>query len=273
MNFEAAREFLKSNRWEEWRRKTTDQRRGIPPPIAQKPAQQGSPQVDLVPHENLSVGRVPLLEILGKRRSRRQYTDEPLNLEELSFLLWATQGVDMEATEAYREWLAGKVGEDKGSIRTVLRTVPSAGARHPFETYLIIQRVREVQQGLYRYLPFDHRITLVRGGGSYLQEEVRETFSGWIACSALIFIWTVVPYVTEWRYTMVSHKMIAQESGHICQNLYLACEAIGAGTCAVGGYDQEKVDALLPVDGLNEFAIYVAPVGKVSSSQAYHFDH
>jgi nitroreductase len=53
----------------------------------------------------------------------------------------------------------------------------------------------------------------------------------------------------------------------MCQNLYLACEAIGAGTCAVGAYHQNKLDAFLGVDGQDEFAIYVAPVGKVKQGE------
>jgi nitroreductase len=43
----------------------------------------------------------------------------------------------------------------------------------------------------------------------------------------------------------------------------LACEAINAGTCAVAAYDQELVDELLRVDGKDEFAVYLAAVGKV----------
>ena len=62
---------------------------------------------------------------------------------------------------------------------------------------------------------------------------------------------------------VLSAKVIAQDSGHLCQNLYLACEAIGAGTCAIGAYDQDKIDPVLGVDGEDEFTIYVAPVGKV----------
>jgi nitroreductase len=50
----------------------------------------------------------------------------------------------------------------------------------------------------------------------------------------------------------------------VCQNLYLACEAIGAGTCAVAAYDQELMDQLLGLDGKDEFVIYLAPVGKMS---------
>jgi len=67
----------------------------------------------------------------------------------------------------------------------------------------------------------------------------------------------------EWRYDQAAHRVILIDAGHICQNLYLACEAIGAGTCAVAAYHQEKIDHLLRLDGKNEFVIYLAPVGKV----------
>jgi nitroreductase len=50
--------------------------------------------------------------------------------------------------------------------------------------------------------------------------------------------------------------------GHVCQNLYLSAEAIGAGACAVAAYDQESLDALLHLDGDEEFVLYLSPVGK-----------
>jgi SagB-type dehydrogenase family enzyme len=76
-------------------------------------------------------------------------------------------------------------------------------------------------------------------------------------------MWTTIPYRAEWRYSVIAHKMIAMDAGHLCQNLYLASESIGAGTCAIGAYNQAKVDAILGVDGEDEFAIYIAPVGKI----------
>jgi SagB-type dehydrogenase family enzyme len=68
----------------------------------------------------------------------------------------------------------------------------------------------------------------------------------------------------EWRYGLAAHKVIAIDAGHVCQNLYLACEAIGAGTCAIAAYDQEAMDDLVGLDGKDEFTIYLAPVGKVT---------
>ena len=66
-----------------------------------------------------------LLELIAERKSRRQYQEKPLTLLELSYLLWATQGVRN---------MAGH----KNPV--TFRNVPSAGSRHPFETYLFISR-------------------------------------------------------------------------------------------------------------------------------------
>lgn len=51
--------------------------------------------------------------------------------------------------------------------------------------------------------------------------------------------------------------------GHVCQNLYLACEGIRCGVCAIAGYVQKAFDELLRTDGENEYVVYIAGVGKV----------
>jgi SagB-type dehydrogenase family enzyme len=87
---------------------------------------------------------------------------------------------------------------------------------------------------------------------------------GFVGDSAVTFVWTTVPYRMEWRYSLAAHRVILIDVGHVCQNLYLACEAIDAGTCAVGAYDQQAIDALIGVDGEDEFTVYLAPVGKLA---------
>jgi SagB-type dehydrogenase family enzyme len=84
-----------------------------------------------------------------------------------------------------------------------------------------------------------------------------------VGSASAVFIWTAIPYRMEWRYGQAAHKVIAIDTGHVCQNLYIACEAIGAGTCAIAAYNQELMDKLVRVDGDDEFVIYLAPVGKV----------
>jgi SagB-type dehydrogenase family enzyme len=248
-SLDAGRKFLRADGWEAWSKGETDQRAGLPIPPPQKPYPEDAKLIDLVAPEEMSLGQMSVMQAIKQRRSHRSYTKEPLTLEELSFLLWATQGISRADTH-------------QGRIVRTLRTVPSGGARHPFETYLLVRRVEGLKPGLYRYLPVEHKIYVVRDED--LTEETHVATRGqFLRQSAVVFIWTVIPYRTEWRYTFLSPKIIAQDSGHLCQNLYLACEAIGAGTCAIGAYDQDKIDPILGVDGEEELTIYVAPVGKV----------
>ena len=227
------------------------QQKGVPPPPLEKPFSKDAILVELVSPIDLTSGNLPLREVISKRRSRRKFIGNSLTLEELSFLLWSTQGVR---------------AVDKSLVWT-LRTVPSGGARHPFETYLIVNWVEGVKAGLYRYLPIEHKLLLIRETDSKIQEHVTEICHGQEFCgkSAVFFVWAVIPYRSEWRYSIQAYKDIAMEAGHVCQNLYLACESIGAGTCAIASYNQKGVDKLIGVDGENEFAIYVAPVGKVGN--------
>jgi SagB-type dehydrogenase family enzyme len=168
----------------------------------------------------------------------------------LAFLLSATQGVRERINEA-----------------AVLRTVPSAGCRHPFETYLAVQRVEGLDGGIYRYLPLDNALVFERGvdnlPGRLTAATHGQRFAGQ---AAVTFVWTVIPERTEWRYAEASYKVIALDAGHVCQNLYLACEAVGAGTCAIAAYNQTLVDELLGVDGNEEYCINIAPVGKIDLS-------
>ncbi len=240
---ENGRSFLKGELWTQWGKLDRDQRKKIPPPALQKSYPDNAKLIDLVDPEKLSVGKMPLIEAIRNRRSHRFFTDESFTLEELSFLLWATQGV---------QYIMGEG-------QSTLRTVPSGGARHPFETYLHIQGVIGLNPGLYRYLALEHKLYIIREESEY-PFKIEKTL---VPRAPIVFFWTTVPYRTEWRYSLLSHKRIAQDSGHLCQNLYLATEAIRAGTCAVGAFNQKMMDEFLGVDGKEEFSIYTARVGKI----------
>ncbi|UCE66113.1 MAG: SagB/ThcOx family dehydrogenase [Candidatus Zixiibacteriota bacterium] len=247
------REFLKTNDWFSQRDGgyKTDQEKKLPLPAAQKAYSKDAILIDLVELDQFAVGTIPLIDAIGMRRSRRKFSQHSLTLEELSFLLWVTQGIQKK-----KKIFAG--------ARGTLRTVPSGGARHPFETYLVINNVETLKNGLYRYLPIENKLLFLRSEKSLSKKVATACYKqNWIRKAAVIFIWTVIPYRTEWRYSFIAAKTIAQESGHICQNLYLASEAIRAGTCAVGAYYQKELDEILGVDGEDEFVVYIAPVGKI----------
>ncbi len=226
----------------------TDQSRGVRPPPVQKPFPADARRIDLPrPGHWENIAPLDLQSAIGNRESRRRFTVEPLTLEELSFLLWAVQGM--------RQML---------DVGTALRTVPSAGCRHALETYLCVQKVTGLEPAFYRYLPVEHQLLWEfaeeDAAARLVEATLGQTFVGQ---AAVTFIWTTIPYRMEWRYDAAAHKVIALDAGHACQNLYLACEVIGAGTCAVAAYHQEEMDRLLRIDGEEEFTLYLAPVGKV----------
>jgi len=226
----------------------TDQRKGIAPPPIEKPYDVKGNRIELVTKDNLhSIANIDLISAIQNRESHRHFKEEPLSLEELSFLLWATQGIRKREDEA-----------------TAFRTVPSAGCRHALETYICLLNVTGAAMGIYRYLPIEHQLLVVSINENLSEDIVTATFyQSFIGKAPATFIWTTIPYRMEWRYHIAAHKVIALDAGHVCQNLYLASAAIGGGTCAVAAYHQELMDKLLDVDGKNEFAIYLAAVGKI----------
>ena len=226
----------------------SDQYMGVPMPSPVKDYPSDSKLIELPDPTDEVVRISSIFQCIKQRKSHRKFTDDPLSLAELSYLLWATQGV--------RKFMPDK----KGSFRNT----PSGGARQPMETYLAINHVADLPVGIYRYLPFEHKLVF-QSSVQDLKEKLSEfsysqRFVGWCA---VCFIWTAIPYRIEWRYGPEAKKDVLQEAGHICQNLYLTCESIHCGTCGINAYNQEKVDELIGVDGVDEMTVYLSPVGRI----------
>lgn len=230
------------------------------PPMTAMPT--GAPMTVLPDPSETVIEDLSLYEMLERRRSRRVFTAEPITLQELSFLLWSSQG--------YQRPRPGQ------KSYAALRTVPSAGCRHPFDTYLAVMKVEGLEPGIYRFLPKEHAVELIQAiDARTLGTKVADACESQIFCgrAAVTFFWVADMYRCEWRYPGSAHKLVLLDAGHVCQNLYLGCEVLGLGTCAIGAYDQEAVDDLLSgdaayaasnpfnVDGEDRFCVYVAPVG------------
>jgi SagB-type dehydrogenase family enzyme len=225
--------------------------RGAPLPDAEKPVPPDAPVVELpAPPEILPERMRAFFDLLKTRRSRRGYAAEPLALKDLATLLWSVQGV-VESGRGY-----------------TLRTAPSAGARHPLETYIMVNRVEGLAAGLCRYSPAGHRLVRLdddasaagRLAAACLGQEMLRT-------SAVSFIWTAAIERGRWKYQQRAYRYIYLDAGHACQNLYLACEALGLGCCAVAAFDDDAVDRILGLDGREEFTIYLATVGRVKAGR------
>ena len=199
--------------------------------------------------------KTDFLEIINGRRSNRVFTEGFMDVLTLSFLLWAQQGVK----------------GIRGNNYATLRTVPSAGARHPFECYPLILHVDGLNPGLYHYLPMDHSLELIaeidpKDGG--FMENVVKSVCGqkWVQKANVIFYYSMVFYRGEWRYAFNAHRVMLIDAGHAAENLYLSCSAMGLGTCAIAALDTETASGMFKLDGEEEEIFYCAPVGTISAS-------
>ncbi len=222
------------------------QEQGLPQPPLELPVPQGAELIRLPEVTAQNKPSADLYEMILKRRSLRKYTKTSLTLDELSFLLWSTQGI--------RESVPGK--------RT-FRMVPSAGARHAFETYLLVHRVDTLAPGLYRYVASSHSLFLLDAAADISHKLVKGCLNQeQVAQSAVTFFWDAVVERMFWRYVERGYRYLHLDAGHVCQNLSLAAEAIGCGVCAIAAYLDDEVNDAIGLDGEKEFIIYIASLGK-----------
>lgn len=227
----------------------SDQALGKPQPPLVLPPDPTWPQVDLPAPADVHIPPCDLRTAIEQRRTLRRYAATPLTLAELSYLLWCTQGVQQVTARP-----------------STLRTVPSAGARHAFETDLLINRVEGLAPGLYRFLPLEHKLAIRQTDGqlaSVLYEATQRQQH--VLDCAVMFIWIAVIYRMTWRYPQRGYRYLFLDAGHICQNLALAAEALGCGICPIGAFDDAAFNAALGLDGEQMAVLYAATLGKKPS--------
>lgn len=224
----------------------SDQPRGIEQPSLELDYDPSKPLINLHSPQEFQLGKISLIDAINNRNSHRKYSRESITLEELSFLLWATQGV--------------KLIKD---ARNTFRTVPSAGAGHAFETFILVNRVEGLKPGLYRYIALRHKLIEVDASKGIKDRIVAGCLGqGFVGLSAATFIWVAVADRMKWRYGERAYRYLHLDAGHVCQNLYLAAEGIGCGACAVAAFDDDMMNEALGIDGVEQFTIYIAAVGK-----------
>lgn len=227
----------------------SQQKVGQPQPPLQMAYDPAAPLILLPDPKRCALTCSDFRSISETRESRRSYTADRLSLVELSYLLWITQGV--------------KAVNESGTFTK--RMVPSAGSRHPFETYLLVNGAEDLDQGLYRYLAIEHKLLLLDDGADVNQRITDACLKQkHVQNSAVTFCWVADIARTYWRYSERAFRYILLDAGHVCQNLYLAAESIHCGVCAIAAFDDDLLNASLGLDGTHQFAAYLATLGKVA---------
>lgn len=188
-----------------------------------------------------------LEETILSRRSRRNYSKEPITMEELSRILFFSVGI------------TGKIG------RYYLRAYPSAGALAPVEVYPLIERATDSDlKGIYHYNSLEHCLEEIKKG-SYIDELVEICYhQDFIRNAPICLILTVFEKRTRSKYGRRAKRYVLLDAGHAGENIYLECEFLGLSTCAIGAFDDEALCSLLEIDPEEEYPVLCYPISRRS---------
>ena len=194
----------------------------------------------------------PFAEVLEGRRSRRVYDARPIELEQLSELLFRTA---MDRPD----------GRDPGTVR---RTYPSGGGCYPLEIYAIAQHCRGLSRGVYRYEPSAHALDPVPASPAALDA----LLAGYLGSAGqdevqVLLLVTLVPERINRRYDTIGYSLALKEVGGLFQSLYLVATAMGLAPCAVGTGDGEAAGRALGLDPLQECAVGEFALGSAPSER------
>ena len=183
-------------------------------------------------------GTTPVESVIQSRRSARSFAAESLNLEQVAQMLWAGIGISSED---------GK------------RTAPSPGSAHPTSLFLVAENVDGLASGLYEYIEAEHALGLVRAG-SFIADWESITQQPYPMNAPAVALVTGDMYTHYHRFGTASERLVAQESGHIGQNLYLQAESLGLGMIVMGGIDTAAGQEFVGTP-VHEPVLYLIPFG------------
>jgi SagB-type dehydrogenase family enzyme len=193
--------------------------------------------------DTLQEATMDFAEVLRRRKSIRAFSNQPLSLDDLGFLLWASTGIQ-RVEHGYE-----------------FRTAPSAGALYPIETYVAANNIEDVDSGIYHYNIKNHLLEEIKAGnfGDAIAHAALD--QKMCATASVIFIWTAIFERSKWKYNQRAYRYIYLDAGHIAENLALAAASITCGSCQVGAFFDEEINSIVGVDGAEESTICLSVIG------------
>jgi SagB-type dehydrogenase family enzyme len=190
----------------------------------------------------------PLLELIAKRQSCREFGPEPIRLGELASLLDAGYGLT-----GLRQWANGH--------RTLGRPVPSAGGLYPLELYVVCNRVQGVVPGIHHFNAREHTLEPMSPSctiAEIIPELMHQQFLE--PASAFCLLTAVLPRTLR-KYGARGYRYVLLEAGHVAQNMCLCATEIGLATLCVGGFIDHRLTRRLLLDSSCETALYGVAIG------------
>ncbi|WP_051367197.1 thiopeptide-type bacteriocin biosynthesis protein [Hamadaea tsunoensis] len=199
---------------------------------------------------------VSLAEAMRLRGSARGRITGPVSDVDLGTLLWSAHAVTHTQVMANFEYPH--------------RPYPSAGAKYVARVRLVVRDVAGLEPGCYHVDPVGRRLAYL--GAAPTVADLR-AMSMWFqdrtglvegldigAAPAMLAVYVELGRLRP-RYGMRALRFAVAEAGHLAQNLALVAAATGLHLGMIGGFYDDLVHEVFGLDGIDNLAIYLMPVG------------
>jgi SagB-type dehydrogenase family enzyme len=215
----------------------------------------GDPPPRLVPREGRRRQRLPPprleggpLRLLGRRRSRRLFSEAPLDPAALADVLYAGLGVR-------------RVVRDPVQGDLPLKLAPSGGGRNPIDGYLYVRRVRGVAPGVYRYSGPRRDLEWVKA--TRIAPQLLLGGQEWTDGAAAVVFLVASFHRTGWKYrSPVAYRVVLLEAGHIAQNLLVAACGLGLAATPTCAFADSLAEVALGVSGPDRGLLHAVVLGR-----------
>lgn len=192
-----------------------------------------------IPGEN----NMSVEKAISERQSVRSFSDRPLTLEQIARILLSADGLT----------------HSQGGFE--MRSAPSGGALYPVDIYLAAFEVENLKPGLYHFQVSDSSLELIKEG-NFREPLHKAAFEqGVVYQGRASIIMTARFDRSTKKYSDRGYRYTYIEAGAVCQNVYLQVTSLGLGTTAVGAFNDDALNQMLGINGKDEAALLIMPVG------------
>ncbi|MFC1742741.1 SagB/ThcOx family dehydrogenase [Candidatus Riflebacteria bacterium] len=207
------------------------------------PPKKSYPQLRAVKLPPPAFKGITVEEAILQRRSKRDFSKKPLNLTQLSQLLFAAQGITKITSKRH------------------FHSAPSAGAIYPFEIYISVNNIKGLAPAIYHYEPIPHQLKLLKPGDFSQDIFIASIRQGMFKSANVTFFLAAIFDRIRFGYGERGLRYLYMEAGHISQNIFLQAESLGLGSVCVGAFFDAYINQIIGLDGEKEAVIYLHAVG------------
>ncbi len=189
------------------------------------------------------------LKLVLRRKSSRDYTSEPINLQDIATILFLSYGIRLELP----------VSKDQ-PIPYLLNS-PSGGGLMSVQLYFVAMNIAKLRRGLYKFDPASFSLKLISHGEIRGKMYELCSYQDWITRAGGVFVLISDLDRLNWKYENRSYRLTHLDAGVLGQSLHLAATSVGLGSSMLFGFFDDDMNQFIGVDGDRQFVSLLLPVG------------